>query len=135
MSPSDGSTVASVQFTVKIHTKFIIFDIFLDYLFLKRLKKEYCYNIPQLCCAVPMCTNITEGNTVHKGDKSRLKQWLVAIHWHKLTRFCIFWMNLTFMQVKEIRIYINNVKIRYTVFESALLSFLLAILSYFRVRG
>ncbi|KAL0859600.1 hypothetical protein ABMA27_010732 [Loxostege sticticalis] len=40
--------------------------------------------MPQ-CCAVPMCANKTGGHKFPIADKSRLKQWLVAIRRHKFT--------------------------------------------------
>lgn len=40
--------------------------------------------MPQ-CCAVPMCANKTGGHKFPTEDKSRLKQWLVAIRRDKFT--------------------------------------------------
>lgn len=40
--------------------------------------------MPQ-CCAVPMCANKTGGHKFPMRDKSRLKQWLVAVRRDKFT--------------------------------------------------
>lgn len=78
------SSVRSNHLSKHIHDLYLLI-IFFALIILKNIIKGILFSKMPQCCAVPMCANKTGGHKFPTEDKSRLKQWLVAIRRDKFT--------------------------------------------------